>query len=377
MSTDSASSLSSLIRNEAERLGFSRIGIAAVSKLPREDYFHKWLKDGLHGEMRYLERQAQRRCDPGLVLTQARSLLVLAANYCTEHEPADGSLKGRISRYAWGRDYHIGIKSRLERLLGFIQSREPSTEGISYVDTGPVMEKVWAAQTTIGWMGKHTNVISRTMGSWFFIGVILLNIELEYDRPERDYCGKCDRCIKACPTGAIIAPYVLDARRCISYLTIELRDSIPRSLRPLIGNRIFGCDDCQEVCPWNRFAAASADREFFQNGETLMSDLVSIARLTAGEFKHRFKDSPVLRATRDGLVRNAVTALGNSGEDQAVPVLQEALQDASQMVRVHAAWALGRIAAPHSRRILESARMKESAKLVLDEIKLALESGRQ
>lgn len=377
MSTDSTSSLSSLIRKEAERLGFSRIGIASVSRLPREDFFHKWLKDGLHGEMRYLERQANKRCDPGLVLTEARSLLVLAVNYCTEHEPVDGPLKGRISRYAWGSDYHTGIKSRLERLLGFIQSQAPSAEGISYVDTGPVMEKVWGAQTIIGWMGKHTNVISRTMGSWFFIGVILLNIELQYDRPERDYCGKCDRCIKACPTGAIIAPYVLDARRCISYLTIELRDSIPRSLRPLIGNRIFGCDDCQDVCPWNHFASPNADREFHPSGEILMPDLVPLARITAEEFKHRFKGSPVLRATRDGLVRNAVIALGNSGEDNAVPALEEALKDESQMVRVHAAWALGRIAAPRARRILESARMEESTKPVLDEIKLALESSRQ
>ncbi len=377
MSAASTSLLSSLIRREAVRLGFSKIGIASASKLPRGDYFHKWLEKGLHGEMRYLERQAQKRRDPGLVLAGIRSLLVFAVNYHTEYESADEPLKGRISRYAWGNDYHIGIKSRLGKLLSFIQSQEPSAEGISYVDTGPVMEKAWGARTALGWMGKHTNLISRTMGSWFFIGVILLNIELEYDRPERDYCGKCDRCIRTCPTGAIIAPYVLDARRCISYLTIELRNSIPQSLRPLIGNRIFGCDDCQEVCPWNRFAAANTSKEFYPNEGILMPDLAPLARITPEEFKKRFKSSPVLRATRDGFVRNVAIALGNSGKDQAVPVLEEALKDESPLVRAHAAWALGRIATPRARHTLESAQTKEDTKSVLNEITLALLTQRR
>ncbi len=168
------------------------------------------------------------------------------------HGLANQPLKGKISRYAWGDDYHITIKDRLERLLDFIKKQEPSVQGLCYVDTGPVMEKVWGAETALGWMGKHTNLITRDCGSWFFIGVILLNLDLEHDEPERDYCGKCSRCIQACPTGAIVAPYVLDARLCISYLTIELRGSIPHHLRSLVGNRIYGCDDCQEVCPWNQ-----------------------------------------------------------------------------------------------------------------------------
>ncbi len=368
-----ASLLSSCIRNEALRMGFSRIGIARITQLPWKDHFNKWLEEGLHGRMLYLERQAQKRRNPGLVLKGARSLLVLAANYNTGHESADSPLKGRISRYAWGNDYHTVIKSRLENLLKFIQSQESSAEGLSYVDTGPVMEKVWGAQTALGWMGKHTNLVSRTLGSWFFIGVILLNLELEYNRPERDYCGKCSRCIAACPTGAIIAPYVLDARRCISYLTIELRSTIPRSLRPLIGNRIFGCDDCQEVCPWNRFAVSTADKEFHVNEEILTPNLMALARITDSEFKSRFKTSPILRATRNGFVRNAVVALGNSGESKAVPVLEEALNDGSPLVRAHAAWALGQIATPLADRKLKLAHAKEKTAMVLDEIVMALE----
>ena len=373
MMSAKAESLSSCIRNEAVRLGFSRVGIASVAQLPWVDHFNKWLEEGLHGEMIYLERQAQKRRNPGQVLKGARSILVLAMNYYTEPELADAPLKGRISRYAWGDDYHAVMESRLERMLEFILSQEPTAEGRSYVDTGPVMEKVWGAQTTLGWMGKHTNLISRTLGSWFFIGVILLNIELANDRREKDYCGKCDRCIRACPTGAIIAPYVLDARRCISYLTIELRNPIPRSLRPLIGNRIFGCDDCQESCPWNRFAAATADDEFYPNEKSRMPDLMGLARITTGEFKSRFKNSPILRATRNGFVRNVVVALGNSGKSEAVSVLEEALKDNSPLVRAHAAWALGRIASPQARRMLESSRTKEGSEAVLNEIAMALQ----
>jgi epoxyqueuosine reductase len=364
--------LSSGIRNEAVRLGFSRIGIAPVARLPWEDHFNKWLEKGWYGEMRYLHRQAQKRRNPGLILAGARSLLVLAVNYHTEHKFAKESLKGKISRYAWGDDYHGLIKSRLERMLRFIQSQEPSAEGLSYVDTGPVMEKVWGAQTALGWMGKHTNLISRALGSWFFIGVVLLNIELEYDHQEKDYCGICSRCIEACPTQAIVAPYVLDARRCISYLTIESRRAIPRALRPLMGNRIFGCDDCQEVCPWNRFAIAVPDKEFHVDERNQMPNLLALARISDEEFKNRYKNSPILRATRKGFVRNVAVALGNSGSSEAIPVLGETLKDDSALVRAHAAWALGRIATSGARRMLESARTREKTASVLDEIVSAL-----
>jgi epoxyqueuosine reductase len=326
----------------------------------------------LHGEMRYLERQAAKRRDPGLVLSNARSMLVFALNYYSGHEFNNTPLKGKISRHAWGDDYHSIVKTRLEKLLEFIRNREPSARGLCYVDTGPVMEKIWGAQSALGWMGKHTNLIARDCGSWFFIGVILLDIELEYDSRQKNLCGSCSRCLRACPTGAIVRPYVLDARRCISYLTIELRGPIPRQLRPLIGNRIYGCDDCQEVCPWNRFAVPASDKGFYPREGSWMPELIPFVRISAREFKNRFENSPILRATRDGFVRNVVVALGNSGKEEAVPAIEEALRDANPLVRTHAAWSLGRIATEHSFRILASALKKETDVSVCEEIAIAL-----
>jgi epoxyqueuosine reductase len=337
------SELSFRIREEARRLGFFRTGITAAKQLAHPGRFTWWLEQGMHGKMQYLERQSPKRTDPSLALANARSILVLGMNYYTEHALTDQPLKGKISRYAWGDDYHFIVRDRLDRLLSFIRRQEPSASGVCYVDTGPVMEKVWGAETTLGWMGKHTNLITRERGSWFFIGAILLNLELEYDVPEKDYCGKCTRCVQACPTGAIVAPYVLDARLCISYLTIELRGPIPLPLRPLIGNRIYGCDDCQEACPWNRFAAGTPEKSFSPGEENLNPDLPALARITVGEFKERFINSPILRAKRDGFVRNVVVALGNSGSREAIPALEKALQDPSPLVRSHAEWAMNRI----------------------------------
>jgi epoxyqueuosine reductase len=254
-----------------------------------------------------------------------------------------GRLQGTISCYARGADYHVTVRDRLERLLAFIQTHEPAAKGICYSDTGPIMEKVWGAHTALGWMGKHTNLITREQGSWFFIGVILLNIALECEEKGKDYCGKCTRCIEACPTGAIVSPYVLDARLCISYLTIELRGPIPVPLRPLIGNRIFGCDDCQDVCPWNRFAVRTAESCFQAREGNATLDLAPLVRLTPEGFKRRFHNTPVWRATRDGFVRNVVVALGNSGTAEAGPALRIALGDPSPLVRSHAEWALARL----------------------------------
>jgi epoxyqueuosine reductase len=327
--------------------------------------------------MHYLEQQEKKRRDPRLVLSNARSILVLALNYCTGHAVANVPLKGKISRYAWGDDYHDLVKKRLETLLAFIRSCEPSARGLCYVDTGPVMEKIWGAQSSLGWMGKHTNLITRECGSWFFIGVILLDLELEYESEAQDFCGSCSRCLRACPTGAIVHPYVLDARRCISYLTIELRGPIPRHLRSSIGNKIFGCDDCQEVCPWNRFAIPTAEKGFYPGEGQGMPDLIPLVRISPREFKDRFANSPILRATRDGFVRNAVVALGNSGQEEAVPAIEEAFRDTSPLVRAHAAWALGRIAAVHSFRILSSAFQKETDALVREEIAAALEMAQK
>jgi epoxyqueuosine reductase len=369
------SALSFRIRDEALRLGFFRIGIAPAGPLPHGTLFSKWLQKGFHGEMRYLERQAPKRQNPDRVLANARSLLILAQNYYTGSRPQDSLLKGRISRYAWGVDYHTVIRDRLEKLLEFIQSVVPSAQGRCYVDTGPVMEKTWGAQTELGWVGKHTNLISKKRGSWFFIGVILLDTELEYDVPAKGHCGNCLRCIQSCPTGAIVAPYVLDARLCISYLTIESRGSIPRSLRSLIGNRIYGCDDCQEVCPWNRFAVATEEKSFYPREGILAPDLISMAQISSEDFSNRFKNSSIRRIARSGFVRNVVVALGNSGAPEVVPALEEAFKDASPLVRSHAAWSLGRIATPHARQILDKARAREANPSVLDEITAALEEA--
>jgi epoxyqueuosine reductase len=233
------------------------------------------------------------------------------------------------------------------------------------------MEKVWGAESGLGWMGKHSNLLTREQGSWFFIGVVLLDFELEYGCPAKDYCGVCTRCIAACPTGAIVAPHVVDARLCISYLTIELRDSIPRGLRPLIGNRIFGCDDCQEACPWNRFAVDTQVEALRPRPHQRDPELASLVSLTPEEFRVRFAGSAIRRAGRDGLVRNVVVALGNSGRPESVAPLSAAIRDPSPIVRSHAAWALGQIATAEAASVLRAARIGEAEPSVREEIALA------
>jgi epoxyqueuosine reductase len=336
----SISEITACIRREAHHLGFFKTGITPARPLPHPERFNSWIEAGFHGEMRYMERQASKRLNPTQVSSNVRSLVIVAMNYHTGDTLRSEPLKGKISRYARGNDYHGIVKGRLEQLLKIIQTLKPSAQGLCYVDTGPVMEKVWGAQSALGWMGKHTNLITREHGSWFFLGTILLDFDLEYDLPARDYCGECRRCIDACPTRAIVAPYVLDTRRCISYLTIELRGSIPDHLGSLIGNRIYGCDECQEVCPWNRFAVDTAEEALKPWSENLLPDLLSLVHMTKEEFKRRFENSAILRATRDGFVRNVVVALGNSGSSKAIPALRQALLDPSPMVRMHAEWAL-------------------------------------
>ncbi len=367
--------LTARIRSEALRLGFLGMGVAPAGPLPEAGRLDAWLHGSMHGTMEYMQRQAQRRKDPRLVLEDARSILVLAMTYHTEAGFPDEPRRGRISRYGWGDDYHDIVKARLKALRAFIESAAPEARCLEYVDTGPVMEKVWGAQTALGWTGKHSNLIARRGGSWFFIGVILTDLPLAYDTPERDYCGKCSRCIPACPTGAIVAPYVVDARLCISYLTIELRGPIPRRLRPLIGNRIFGCDDCQEVCPWNRFAVRSPEAAFRARPGNWMPDLAELVRISREAFEERFRGSPVLRAKRDGFVRNVAVALGNSGAPEAVPSLVSALADSSALVRGHAAWGLGRLATPEALAALRSARVAEQDASVLAEIDAALDEN--
>jgi epoxyqueuosine reductase len=368
MSSSKAAELSSHIRDEAKRLGFFKVGITSTRPLPLSAEYDEWLAQGMHGDMHYMARQAPMRKDPGSILKNARSMVVLAMNYYSGAELTNHGLHGKISRYAWGDDYHIIVRKKLRELQKSIDGNEPGVASLSYVDTGPVMEKVWGAESALGWIGKHSNLITREQGSWFFIGVILLDVELEYDSKERDHCGTCTRCIPACPTGAIVAPYVVDARLCISYLTIELRGPIPLPLRPLIGNRIFGCDDCQEVCPWNRFAVQTGEAGFSHRAGNYMPELLSLSSITPEEFEVRFKNSPVRRAKRDGFVRNVMVALGNSRSPEALPGLQLGIRDPSALVRGHAAWALKQIPGPAARQVLEQARLIERDPTVLREM---------
>ncbi|NLV30096.1 MAG: tRNA epoxyqueuosine(34) reductase QueG [Acidobacteria bacterium] len=369
MSLSNAFGLTARIRAEARALGFFRAGIARAAEAPHGEGLREWLGRGFHGEMRYLERSRAERLDPRLVLPGARSVIV-AAMECPAPPPPDrGPLRGRIARYALGDDYHAVAGDRLARLLDFIQKEVPSARGKGYVDAGPVLEKPWGAQSGLGWIGKHSLLVTRERGSWCHLGVLLVDLDLEADPPAEDGCGDCARCMGACPTGAIVAPRVLDARRCISYLTIELRGVIPRALRPLLGDRVFGCDACQEACPWSPPGVpAGGPRE---NG----ADLAALAALTAEGFAARFGSSPIRRIGRDRLVRNAVVALGNSGDPGAVAPLGAALRDRSALVRAHAAWALGRFPSAGAR-LLETARDGEEDAEVLGEIGAAL-AGRE
>jgi len=318
--------------------------------------------------MSYLERQASKRKDPRSVFPEAESMLVLGMNYFNPIEYRSSPLKGRISRYALGDDYHSVVREQLEALLFFIQKQSTGIDGRCFVDTGPLMEKSWGSKAGIGWMGKHTNLISKRLGSWFFLGVILLNIPLESDSPALNHCGTCRLCLDACPTGAIVAPYILDARHCLSYLTIEFRGLIPRHVRPLLGNRVFGCDSCQKACPWNRFSLQTSEKGFLPRAEIIDPDLVALSRITPAEFESSFESSPIYRATRDGLVRNAVMALGNSGRIGVIPALLAALEDESALVRASAAWALSSISLESAREILPKIQKREHDPLVLQEI---------
>ncbi len=343
--------LTERICDRARDLGFDLVGVTPGHPTPHVRAYHSWLAQGHHGEMGYMARpdRVARREDPARILPGVRSVICVGLNYypgalptSLSHDPS----RGLISNYAWGLDYHDLMIPRLEELAAFI-SAEAGREAAyrTYVDTGPVLERAYAAEAGLGFVGKNTCLIHPRIGSWLFLGEILVNIELD-PTPERakTSCGTCRRCLDACPTGALIAPYVLDARRCISYLTIELKGPIPLELRPLMGNWIYGCDVCQAVCPWQRFARPTRERSFQaaepDRAAPVLLDLIGMNEET---FRQRYKDSPIFRIGRRRLLRNVAVALGNWGNEQAVPALARALTDAEPLVREHAAWALDRI----------------------------------
>jgi epoxyqueuosine reductase len=327
------------VKVEGRGLGFDLVAIGPAVPPDRGPAFEAWLDAGYAGTMGYLERGRGRRLDPGQVLPGARSLVACALNY---YQGADGPGPAHVARYAWGDDYHDVLAPRLAALLDAIRAGAPGAEGRAYVDTGPVLERELAARAGLGWVGKNTMLLHPALGSFFFVGVILTTAELGFDAPLADRCGTCTRCLEACPTGAFVAPYVLDARRCIAYLTIEHRGPIPAELRPGLGGLAFGCDVCQDVCPWNRRAPVTAEAAFLARD---LPDLAGLATLDDETYRRRLRGSPLRRARRRGLARNGAVALGNGRDPAAGAALARALEDADPDVREHAAWALARLAA--------------------------------
>src|SRR5207248_982349 len=335
----------------ARELGFDSCRVAACSPPAHTREFGDWLKEGAHGEMEYMARGEEKRCDPQRILSGAKSVVVLALNYFQGErhaaETAAVTTSGRIARYAWGDDYHDLIAAKLDEIDIFL--REFGGQQKCYVDTGPVLERDHAALAGIGWHGKSTMLIDEKLGTWFFLAEILTTLELPADEPTRDRCGTCERCVKACPTGAITAPHKLDARRCISYLTIELKTSIPLELRPLIGDRIFGCDDCLDACPWNRFAQVSRESAFAARSpsrtgtSTTAFSLRDYLALTETQFRDLFRNSPIKRIKRRGFLRNVCVALGNVGTSEDLLALRAAELDSEPLIAEHPAWAIEQI----------------------------------
>ncbi len=295
--------------------------------------------------MEWLARNSSKRLDPQLVLPGVRSVVTLAVSYAVPDRPrAEDPSRGVVARYARYRDYHDVLAEPLRELAALLDVLGgPGARSLWYVDTGPILERDLAQRAGLGFVGKHTNLISRRLGNWFFLAEILTTLELEPDAPEGNRCGRCTRCLEACPTGALPAPFTLDARRCISYLTIELKGSIPEALRPLIGNRIYGCDDCLAACPWNRFAQEASLLKAHAREDLAEPDLLELLGLDAAAFKARFAGSPVLRTKRRGLLRNVCVALGNVGGPEALPALERAASDPEPLIAEHAAWAAGQI----------------------------------
>jgi epoxyqueuosine reductase len=373
--TNDAAELSARIKEEAQRLGFALVGISPVKLPPHEESFARWLRNGLAGELDYMKRTEALRRDPLKLVPWAASVISVGMNYYTSFsrpEPSNDP-KGWISRYAWGDDYHDPMRRKLNMLLDRVKElhSEP-VQGRAFVDSGPVLERDLAGVAGLGWIGKNTHLISPKKGSWFFLGELFVDLQLAYDRPVRDRCGRCDLCLKACPTNAFVGPYVLDARRCISYLTIELKGSIPRHLRPLVGNHIFGCDICQEVCPYNVKAQASAEDAYQPRAGLHAPQLIPLLGLDQDEFRRRFKGSPILRAKRRGFLRNVAVALGNLKCLEAVPELIRVLDDEEPLVRGHAAWALGEIACQSAIEALERRGHIETDNEVCSEIAEAI-----
>ena len=332
--------IKSEIIDRARQLGFAECRVAAAQPAAHREVYEQWIAEGKYGDMAWMARNLDRRTDPRLVVQGAQSIIVLALNYYQgPRPPRDPSY--RIARYAWNDDYHDLIEKRLDELSALLTQHGGTQR--RYVDTGPVLERDFATESGLGWNGKSTMQLSRQLGTWFFICEIITTLELPIDTPARDMCGKCTRCIDACPTGAITAPHRLDARKCISYLTIEHKGSIPIEYRRAIGDHLYGCDDCLDACPWNRFAQASNEAAFQARESVFSKKLTDFLTLTDEEFRALFARSPIKRIKRPAFLRNVCVVLGNVGTADDIPALENAATDPSPLISEHATWAINEI----------------------------------
>jgi epoxyqueuosine reductase len=344
-SSQTAATLKSLLAAEASKHGFDIVGVTRPDAAPlAKERLQQFLAEGAHGDMIWMETTAERRGDPQMLWPEVRSVIMLGLNYGPDHDPLEilkARERGAISVYAKGEDYHEVIKPRLKDIARWLIAQAGGDVKV-FVDTAAVMEKPLAAAAGLGWQGKHTNLVSRQFGSWLFLGAIFTTLDLPPDEPEPDSCGTCRACLDVCPTAAFPAPYRLDARRCISYLTIEHKGPIPREMRPLIGNRIYGCDDCLAVCPWNKFAQEGRNAKLAAREAARAPKLEELSQLDDAVRK-LFAKTAVKRTGRDRFIRNVLVAIGNSGDTALAPSAERLLSDPSPIVRGAAVWALGRL----------------------------------
>jgi len=373
--TASPRALAGALRDRARAAGFDAVGIAAARGLERDGAtLERWLAGGLHAGMAWMQREPARRADPRALLPGCRSVVAVALNYWPgDPGPAAAADRARVARYAWGRDYHRVLGSKLRDLAAWLDAECGSTSR-ACVDTSPVLERGWAEAAGLGWIGKNANLLSRELGSWLLLGELLTTAQLDPDPgPGTDACGTCTACLEACPTGAIVEDGLVDARRCIAYWTIEHRGALPPEQRAGIGAWIFGCDVCQEVCPWNRrFARPAADPALRRRDDLHGLDAVEILRLDEATFRRRFSGTALMRAKWEGLRRNACVVIGNRARGEDLPALEDALTDADPVVRGHAAWAIGRLGGKAAHAALAQARNSERDPAVRGEIERAL-----